>query len=196
MSRNRNNNQLGRSDARRQDQTLVIAVGHDDRADNTGGNAPGGLIHILKRVVLIGVLHAEGAREAVTEVVRGAGLKRLAVVHHGLDRVGVLCTGEALLRGLFALDDRDGQPFLEELRVDVQHAQGLLHRLLGGCVDGMTLLPPELTGTQERTGGLFPTDDRAPLVVQLGQVTPGLDDVGVVLAEQSLGSRTYTHSLL
>ncbi len=177
-------------------RTFVIAVGHDDRADNTGGNAPGGLIHILKRVVLIGILHAEGAREAVTEVMRSAGLKRLAVVHHGLDSVGVLRTGEALLRGLFALDDRDGQPFLEELRIDVQHAQGLLHCLLGGCVDGMTLLPPELTGTQERTGGLFPADDRAPLVVQLGQVTPRTDDLRVMLAEQGLGGRADTQTLL
>ena len=80
---------------------FVIAVGHDDRADNTGGNAPGGLIQILKRVVLIGILHAEGAREAVTEVMRSAGLKRLAVVHHGLDSVGVLRTGEAAPSGSF-----------------------------------------------------------------------------------------------
>lgn len=55
------------------------------------------------------------------EVVRGTGLQSLTVVHHGLDGVGVLCTGKALLLGLFALNDRNGQPFLEELRVDVQH---------------------------------------------------------------------------
>ena len=196
VSRNRNNNQLGRSDTRRQNQTLVITVRHDDRADDTGRNAPGGLIHILQGVVLIGVLHAECACKAVTEVVRGTGLQSLAVVHHSLDGVGILCTGEALLLGLFALNDRNGQPFLEELRVDVQHAQSLFHSLLSGSMNGMTLLPPELTAAQERTGGLFPADNRAPLVVQLRQIAPGANDLCVMLAEQRLRSRTNAQTLL
>ena len=126
---------------------------------------------------------------------RGTGLKRLAVVHHRLDGVGVLRTGEALLLGLFALKHRDGEPFLEELRVDVQHADGLLHGLLSGRMDGVALLPPELAGAEERTGGLFPADNRAPLVVELRQVAPRADDFRVMLAEQGLGRRTDAQTL-
>ena len=41
--------------------------------------------------------------------------------------------------------------------------------LLGSSVHSMTLLPEEFTRAQEGTRGLFPTYDRAPLVVVLGQ---------------------------
>ena len=50
--------------------------------------------------------------------------------------------------------------------------------------------------TQEGPGGLFPAQDRAPLVVQLGQVPVGVDHVLIVLAEQGLGGRTDAVALL
>ena len=193
---NRDNNQLEGSDLRRQYQTLVVAVGHDDRTDQTSGYAPRSLIHVLEGVVLVGELHVECACKAVTEVMRRTGLQCLAVVHHCLDGVGILCTCETLLVGLLTLEHRDCQVILAERCVDAQHTHGLLARFLLGCMDGVTLLPPELTRTQERTGGLLPADNRAPLVVQLRQVTPGTDDLGVVLAEQGLGGRTDAQTLL
>ena len=52
---------------------------------------------------------------------------------------------------------------------------------------GVSLLPQELGCPQEGAGGLFPAYHIAPLVVQLGQVAVGLDDILVVLAEQRLG---------
>lgn len=61
---------------------------------------------------------------------------------------------------------------------------------------GVTFLPQEFTGAQERTGGLFPTDHAAPLVVQLWQVTVGLDDIFVMVAEQGLGGRTDAQAFL
>ena len=38
---------LDRSDSRRKHQTVVIAVHHDDGADDTGAHAPGCLVYIL-----------------------------------------------------------------------------------------------------------------------------------------------------
>ena len=196
VARHWDDHQLDGRDARRQDEALVVAVGHDDRADQAGGHAPRGLLHVLQGVVLIRVGHVERLGKAVAEVVARAGLQRLAVVHHGLDGVGLFRARKALLLGLFALEDRDGEVLLAEGRVDVQHAQGLLHRLLGGGVDGVALLPPELTAAQEWTSGLFPAHDRAPLVVQLGQVAPGTDDLCVMLAEQGLRGRAHAQALL
>ena len=44
----------------RQDQPLVIAVGHDDGANEAGGKTPGGCPAVLQLVVLIQVLDIEG----------------------------------------------------------------------------------------------------------------------------------------
>ena len=43
----RNNHNLDRSDSRRKHQAVVIAVHHDDGADDTGAHAPGCLVYIL-----------------------------------------------------------------------------------------------------------------------------------------------------
>ena len=196
VCRDRDDNELEGRNLGRQHQALVVAVGHDDSADKTGRYTPGGLVHVLQRIVLIGILHIECTGKAIAEVVRGARLQRLAVVHHSLDRIGILGAGEALLLGLLALEHRDRQVFFTELGVDVQHAHGLLARLLLGGVHGVTLLPPELARAQERAGGLFPADDRAPLVIQLGQVAPRADDLSVVLTEQRLRGRAHAQALL
>ena len=50
---------LSRSDSRRQDQTAVVAVYHDDRTDHTGCHTPGGLVYIFQCVVFICILDAE-----------------------------------------------------------------------------------------------------------------------------------------
>ena len=171
-------------------------MGHDDGADQTGGDTPRGLVDVLLLIVLIGELNVESLGEAVTEVVGGTGLQCLTVVHQSLDAVGSLGTGELVALGLATLDNGHSQILLTELGVDVQHLLGLDDGLLGGGVDGVTLLPQELTGAQERTGGLFPTYHADPLVVQLGQVAVGMDDIGEVLAEQGLGGGTHAQALL
>ena len=168
------------------DQTVVVAVGHDDAADQAGGHAPGGLEGVVGLVVLAGEGDVKGGGKAVPEVVGGAGLKGLLVVHHALHGVGGLSAGELLLVGLAALHHGHGQVVLAEVGVDVEHALGLGDGLLGGGVHGVALLPQELPVAQEGAGGLLPAQDGAPLVVELGQVPVGVDDVGIVLAEQGL----------
>ena len=174
------------SHCRRQNQTAVIAVCHDDSADQTGGHAPAGLVRICQLVVLAGKLDAERLGKAVPKVVGCTSLERLAVVHQCLDGIGGDSAGELVALGLSALDHRHCQALFAKVSVYVQHTLGLLDRLFCGSVDGVSFLPQEFPGAQERTGGLFPAHYADPLVVQLRQVTIAVYDVLVVIAEQSL----------
>ena len=150
----------------------------------------------MELVVLAGEGDVEGLGKAVAEVVAGARLEGLPVVHHALNGVGLLRAVELLLVRLAAPDHGHGQHILHEVRVDVQHPHGLLAGLLFGGVHGMALLPQELPVAQEGAAGLFPAQDRAPLVVQFGQVPVGVDNVLVVLAEQGLRGGTDAVALL
>ena len=98
--------------------------------------------------------------EAVAEIMAGAGLKRLAVVHQRLDGVGRLGAGELVAVGLAAADDRHRQRLLAEVGVDVQHPLGLGNGLLGGGVDGVALLPEKLARCAGRDGWSFPSGPR------------------------------------
>ena len=196
MLGDRDDDDLGGGDAGGQHQAVVVAVGHDHAADESGGHAPGGLEGVVGLVVLAGEGDVEGAGEAVAEVVGGAGLEGLLVVHHALHGIGGLGAGELLLVGLAALHHGHGQVVLAEIGVDVEHALGLGDGLLGGGVHGVALLPQELPVAEEGAGGLLPPQDGAPLVIQLGQIPVGVDDVGVVLAEQGLGGGADAVALL
>ena len=116
----------------------------------------------------------------------GAALQGLAVFHHGLDGVGGLCACKLLFIGLAALDNRDGEILLADVRVAVQLLLGLCLSLGCGLMDGVALLPPELAAAQERAGGLLPADDAAPLVVLHGQLTVAVQHPGPVIAEHGL----------
>ena len=118
------------------------------------------------------------------------------VVHHALDGVGALRPGKLLLVGLHAHHHRHGQHFLAQLGVDAVHPLRLLNGLLGGGVEGVALLPEEFAVAQEGTGGLFPAQHGAPLVIQHGQVPPGVDHIGPVVTEQGLRRGADAHTLV
>ena len=115
----RNDHHLNRCDSRWQHEAVVIAVYHDDAADQTGAHAPGGLVYVLQLVLFIRVLDFKGFCKSIAKVMARSGLKRLAVVHQCLDRVGSFCSGEFLLVGLLAADNRHGQDFLTEIGVKI-----------------------------------------------------------------------------
>ena len=186
---------LDRRDVRRQHETAVVTVGHDQTADDARGHTPRGLVRIGLLVVLVGIGDVERAGKAVAEVVACAGLQRLAVMHHALDGVGVHRTGELLLIGLVAADDGHGQLLLTGVGIDLEHLQRLLARLFLRGVQGVSLLPEKLAAAQERARGLFPAHDAAPLVIQARQVAPAVHDVAPVLAEERLGRRAHTQAL-
>ena len=124
-----------------------------------------------------------------------AALQRLAVLHHRLDGIRCARAGKFFLFALLAAVNRNREVLLAEVTVNVQHLHRLLLRLLGGGVDGVTLLPEELGRAQERAGRLLPAHDGAPLVVFERQVAPALHPLGVHRAEDRLARRANRQTL-
>ena len=187
---------LDRCDGRGQDQAVVVRMGHDAGTDETGGGTPGGLEGVLQLIVPTRKGHIVGPGELVAKIVAGAGLKGLVVLHHGLNGVGRLGPGELFLIGLAALYHGHSQGIPAEIGVAVQLLLRLGNGLLSGLVDGVALLPPELTGAQEGTGGLFPPDDGAPLVIEHGQLPVALQHIVPVVAEHGLRGGPEGQTLL
>ena len=177
-------------------QPALVPVRHDDGPDQAGGYAPAGLVAVLQVAFFGQVLHVKGHGEVGAEVVRGAGLQGLAILHHGLDRIGRPGTGKFFLLALLPGEYRDGQHILADLAVDIQHQQGLLLGLLRRRVHGVALLPPELAGAQEGAGGLFPAHHAAPLVILHRQIAPGLHPSGKHGAEDGLAGGAHGQPLL
>ena len=193
---NGKNDDLDGGDLGRQDEAVVVAVRHDDGADHAGGGAPGGLEGILELVVAAGEGHVVGTGELVAEVVAGRALKGLVILHEAFDGVGRFGAGELFFFGLLAGNDGDGENILKEVGIAAELLLGLVLRFLGRFMDGVALLPPELSGAQERAGRFFPADDGAPLVIEHRQLAVGLQNAGPVVAEHRLGGRTERKALL
>ena len=145
MLSNGNDNDLYGSYSRRKNESAVVAVSHDNCADETGRNAPACLVGVNALVFLICVLNVESLCETVTEVVRCSCLKCLAVVHESLDSVCGFSSGELVALGLFALYNGHSEGLLAEVCVDIEHTLGLLNCLLSSCVDSVAFLPEELS---------------------------------------------------
>ena len=82
--------------------------------------------------------------------------------------------GEALARGLLALDHRHRHVVLGEVGVDAEHLHRLLDGLFVGRVRGVALLPEELGGAQEQPRAHLPAHDVRPLVDEQRQVAIAL----------------------
>ena len=144
---------------------------------------------ILQLIVLIRILNAKRPGKTVAEIVRCPGLQCLSVMHQCLNRVGRFRPGEFLLVRLPALDHRNRQFLFAEIRIDIQHLDRPLLGILRRGMGGVPFLPQELRRTQKRARRFLPADNRAPLIVHLGQITVGMDNVGVQVAEQRLRCR-------
>ena len=88
--------------ARRQDQSLVVRMGHDHAADETGGDAPARLMNVLLRLSLSRNLVSNASAKLRAEIMGRAGLKRLLVLHHRFDAVGAKGAGELLAVALLS----------------------------------------------------------------------------------------------
>ena len=195
MLGNRQNHHLDGGNLGRQHQAVVVTVGHDDAANETGGHAPGGLEGVDTLVVLIGKGDVKCLGEAIAEVVGSTCLQSLLIMHHALDGVGGLGAVELFLVGLLAPGNGHGQHVLAEVGIQVQHLLSESLGLLCAGVHGMTLLPQKLPMAQEGTAGLLPTQHTAPLVILHRQIPMGLNDLCEMIAEQRLRGGTDAHSL-
>ena len=134
--------------------------------------------------------------EPVSEVMAGSGLQSFAVVHQRFDGVGGFRSGKFFLVGFAPFDYRDGQHFLTEIRVDVEHLDGPLLCLLGGGMGGVAFLPQEFPGAEEGTGGLLPSHHGTPLIEHFGKISVGVNFPGVEITEQSLGGGAHAEPFL
>ncbi len=82
-----------------------------------------------------------GPREVLAQKMGGPGLKRLAILHHGLDAKGVHRPWKTLGRGLAAFEDRYRQILLGQAGIDVEHHDGALPRLFPAGMRRVALLP-------------------------------------------------------
>ena len=135
----------------------------------------------------VGELDSHRLGEVRAQVVRCAGLQRLAVLHHRLDREARDRAGEALALGLLACHNRHGDHVLGERAVDLEHLRCLLARLGLVGVGGVALLPEELRRAQQDAGTELPAHDVGPLVDQQRQVAIGVDPLRERAADDRLG---------
>ena len=180
-----------RRDARGDAQAVVVAMGHDQPAHEASGHAPAGGVGKLLRAFAILVADARSAGEIGAEVVRRAGLKRLAVLHHRLDRPGFVRAGKALVLRLLARDHGNREILFGAGAVHLERAMGLGARFVAGRVGGMPLLPQEFAGAQEHPGAHFPAHHVGPLIEHQRQVAPALHPARHGIADDRFRSRAH-----
>ena len=70
----RNHDNLDRSQRRRQDKAIVVAMSHHKRSHQPGGHAPGRGPDVLLLTFLVRELHVKRLGEVLSEEMRGTGL--------------------------------------------------------------------------------------------------------------------------
>ena len=123
-------------------------------------------------------------------------MQRLAVLHHRLDGIGIVSTGEALVGGLLAGDDRHRQHVFGELSIDLEHLHRLGHGIGAVGVRGVPLLPEEFRGAQEEARTHLPAHDVGPLVDEQRQIAIALDPALERIADDRLRRRSHDERLL
>ncbi len=167
---------------RRKHQSLLVRVGHDQRAERAPRDPPRGRVRESLVLVLVGERDVERLGERLAEMVGGRALHGLPVRHQGLDGRRRVRARELVVGGLLSLENGDRQQVLVHRLVLVEPHHGLVPRVVRGRVCGVALLPEELLRAEE---GLrlrrLPAHDRAPLVHAQRQVAVAphpLADVG------------------
>ena len=87
-------------------------------------------------------------------------LQRLAVAHHGFDRIGLVGAGEALGLRLAPGNHRNGRFVHGEIGVDVQHLARLGFGFLERGVRGVALLPEKFERAEEEAACAAPSAPR------------------------------------
>ena len=157
-----------RSEARRQNHTIVISMCHDHASDQPRRDPPRCCpgVNLIALLVLETDIH--GFRKVLTQEVGGPRLECLAILHHRFDGVGVDSTGKAFVGSLFPLDDWHRHIVHGEIFIDIQHLQGLVDRFFRARMHCVSLLPKELSGPEEQSRSHLPAHHICPLVDQDG----------------------------
>ena len=119
MLGNGDNDELGRRDARRKNQPVVVAVHHDNTTDQAGGYTPGGVVWIGLFIISVQIGNVKGFGEVLSEVMGGAGLQSLPIVHQGFHGIGCGSAGKFFFFAFLAYDNWNGHNVLCHFTVDV-----------------------------------------------------------------------------
>ena len=87
---------MGGGDAGRENEAVVVAMGHDEGADEAGGRSPRSGPSIFLIAFDVAELDAARFGEILPEKVGGSRLERFSVLHHRFDGIGVDGAGESL----------------------------------------------------------------------------------------------------
>ena len=180
----------------RQLEAAVIAVNHYHTADHAGRSAPGGGIAIFLLALAAQVLDIIAPCKVIRQVMGGAHLQRLAIMHQRFQSICGLCACKAFALALAAAYYGDRQHVYHKIIVYVEHTDGFFLRVLMGLMGGVPLLPKELGSAEEGAGALFPAHYVAPLVIQHGQVAIGLYPLGIHGADYRFAGGSDSHALL
>ena len=112
-------------------------------------------------------------------MMRCSGLKRLAVTHHGFNRIGMIRAGELFFLRLPAFDNGQRHEFFREPAIDAEHAERLLLGVFVRCVRRVTFLPQEFSCSQKQPRAHLPSHHVAPLINEQRQIAIGLDPVPI-----------------
>src|SRR5699024_3622107 len=159
---------------------------HNDRTNNSCRKSPGCFINTVELIVLIQIFDVVCIRESISEEVACRGLKCLSIMHQRFYCVCVFCTCKLLTFCLSSSYIWNRKRLADEVFVDLPHHKCSLFCFLVSCVDGMSFLPQELSGTKEWTCRLFPSQYGIPLVPYFRKVTVRLHDTAPQIAEQCL----------
>ena len=144
---------------------------------------------MLQHALLIEIANLKRLGEILPEVVRCAGLQRLAVAHHGFDRVGLIGAGKPFRCRLAPGDDRNGGFVDGKIGVDVEHLPRFGFGFFERGVGGVAFLPEKFERAQEELGAQLPAHHAVPLVDQHGQIAVGLNPLGVGVADDGFRRR-------
>ena len=183
---NRNNHHLDWGEGRRKHKAVVVGVGHDQRAHQSGAHTPRSGPGIFWLVLFVEERHFERLAEVLAQEVGRAALKGFAVLHHGLYRVGVEGTGKSLGLTLHTLNHWNCHVFLGKLCINLQHQLSTLLCLFFRGMGSVSFLPEKLCCAQEQAGTHLPAHHVAPLVAQDWQVAVGFDPVLIGVPDNSL----------
>ena len=147
---------LDLGDAGRNNHTTVVTVGQDHDTDGASSETPRVLPYVnvlgLAALLGVGVLYGnvEHLGEVLSKHVRCGGLDTTSGGgDETLDCCCVISSGKLLVDCLGTLDDRNRQQVLVDLGVPLKDLQDLFISLLLGQVGCVTLLPQELTRSNE-----------------------------------------------
>ena len=138
---NRNNNHLNRGQLRRQHETIVIGVSHNQSTHQACRYAPRCSPNIFEFVIFIDKLHVECLGEVLTEEVRCARLESLTILHHCFDGVSFQCAGKAFVSRLHTFNYRNSHILFSKIGIYIKHFHSFSFSFFASGMCCVTFLP-------------------------------------------------------